>query len=127
MFKKSFLLIVLFFFLTTVGCNRDHSSIKCVSDYISANVDKEDLEKFLQLDGINVHRAWDDLTIHLAEDYFVIEDCKIREYLSRNNANLDSLRGHMILVYSIHKYLNDGYVKQKQVTKKVDKLLAEEE
>jgi hypothetical protein len=106
------------------GCIREDMPIKCIADYLVENIDADKIAHFNQLDGIEIWREWEDMTAPIAEDRYMLENCKIQEYISHYNLSLDDLRGQMFFVYSTHHYLKNGYVDQKAVIMEIDGLLS---
>ena len=120
------LVVVVSMFLNSCAKNRN-VSIECVSNYILTNIDKEKIKNFIKLEGINVWReGWGYLTSEIAEDYFVIEECGVEQYLAQFNLSLNDLKGRMIFVYSIHSYLKDGNINKEVINQKVDYLYLKE-
>lgn len=111
------------FVLIIVSCKNDILPIKCASEYLIDNTEQREVDKFVQLEGIDIWRKWDDFTEHIAEDRNIIEKCGINKYIFSKKTSLDSLKGQMIFVYSVHSYLQNKYVDEKEVAKKVEHLL----
>jgi hypothetical protein len=110
--------------ILTMGCSDTQvKPIKCLSNYISANIEKEKVKDFVKLEGLIIWReGWTNLTAAIAEDHFVIDNCDLREYLTQFNLSIDEIKGQMLMVYSVHSYLKYGRVNLKSIRQKVDSL-----
>ena len=120
-------LLVAGILLLTNGCEKNNNvPIECVTNHILANVEKEKIEEFIKLEGVNIWReGWGNMTSSIAEDNYVVEKCGIRQYLAQYEIGIDDLKGQMVFVYSMHSYLKYGYVNQETIVQQVDSLLFE--
>ena len=97
--------------------------IKCLSDYISANIEEEKVKDFVKLEGLIIWReGWTNLTADIEGDRFILGECGLREYLAQFNLNIDESKGQMVMVYSVHSYLKYGRVNLESIRQKVDSL-----
>ena len=114
--------------MLTTSCSKKRVvQLECLSNYIYENIEKEKVENFVKLEGINVWReGWERLTSDIAENHYLIEDCSIPKYLAQYNLNLNDLEGQMFFVYSMHSYLKDNKVNPEAIRQKVDSLFFNE-
>lgn len=129
-FIKAYLTFYVTLFVGTIlivanSCSNTKTiPIKCLSDYISENIEEEKVKDFIRLEGLAIWReGWSNLTSEIVEeDHLVFDECGLKEYLSHFNLNIEEKKGRMIMVYSIHSYLKNGKVNLKSIRQKVDSL-----
>lgn len=110
------------FFMTACSNNKD-TPINCIANYVKNNTNKEDLDDFIKLEGIEIWEKWGDLTADFAQNYSEIEKCGIYEYMFNNQTPMNTFRGKVTFVYLVHNYLKNGYIDQKQVSLEVEKVI----
>lgn len=119
----AFLLSTIFLLEIKSCSNNRNEPLRCIAEYIEGRIEKDKIEKFIEMDGKTIWReGWEYLTFEIAEDYFVIDDCNIDEYLKEFDSSIDDLRGQMIFVYSMHSYFRNGEVESKMIEHQVDSL-----
>lgn len=106
-----------------VSCNKKEPTLECVSSHIKKNINKNQIDSFTKLNGVEVWREWDKFTKPIAEDQYSVIDCGVRAYLYEYNLSLDSLNGKVFFIYAMHSYLKNNCVDYGSVKKNVTILL----
>lgn len=107
--------------------NEENLPIRCISNYVIENISKEEKNYFINLEGIEIWEAWSDLTSDFSDDYFILEECDLFGYVSKYSIDMDTLRGKMIFVFSVHYYMKNGQINYNYIVKEVDKIMADED